>query len=141
MRTHFTVLLVVACGLMLMPGAAQQRNPQTLRIYFIDTEGGQSTLFVAPSGEAALVDAGNPGGRDTDRIELALKDAGVTQIDHMIITHYHGDHIAVSRLSPAACRSSISTITAIPSIHANRRLVSRRGTARTMHRTTSRTPW
>src|SRR3977135_2486500 len=30
--------------------------------------------------------------RDAERIMAALKDAGVMQIDHLIITHWHGDH-------------------------------------------------
>jgi beta-lactamase superfamily II metal-dependent hydrolase len=73
--------------------AAAQAPAKTLQIYYVDTEGGQATLFVAPSGESLLVDTGNPGGRDTDRIMLALEDAGVKQIDHLVLTHYHGDHI------------------------------------------------
>ncbi len=44
-------------------------------------------------GESLLVDVGNPGGRDTDRIMLALEDAGVKQIDHLVLTHHHGDHV------------------------------------------------
>ena len=43
-----------------------------------------------------LVDSGNGGAaavRDAERIAAAAKDAGVTAIDHLIITHYHGDHI------------------------------------------------
>jgi competence protein ComEC len=77
---------------MIVPAAAQT-PAKTLQIYYVDTEGGQSTLFVAPSGESLLVDVGNPGGRDTDRIMLALEDAHVKQIDHLVLTHYHGDHV------------------------------------------------
>ena len=55
-----------------------QADKKTLDIYYIDTEGGQSTLFVGPTGESLLVDTGNGGGRDHDRILLAIKDAGVT---------------------------------------------------------------
>src|SRR6266576_1882021 len=67
----------------------------TLDIYIVDVEGGNSVLFVAPSGESVLIDTGNvaPGAvRDAERIMAALKDASVTQIDHLIITHWHGDH-------------------------------------------------
>jgi beta-lactamase superfamily II metal-dependent hydrolase len=68
---------------------------QNLNVYFIDTEGGQSTLFVSPSGESMLVDTGWPGfnGRDASRIVAASKQAGVTKIDYLIITHYHMDHV------------------------------------------------
>jgi beta-lactamase superfamily II metal-dependent hydrolase len=64
-----------------------------LQIYIVDTEGGKATLFVSPSGETALIDSGNPGGRDTERIMAAVNDAGVKQIDYLISTHYHIDHI------------------------------------------------
>jgi competence protein ComEC len=76
--------------------AAQTRSARTtLDIYVIDVEGGNSVLFVAPSGESVLIDTGNvaPGDvRDAGRIMAATKDAGITQIDHLIITHWHGDH-------------------------------------------------
>jgi beta-lactamase superfamily II metal-dependent hydrolase len=64
-----------------------------LDIYFIDVEGGQSTLFVSPSGESLLVDAGSPGARDADRIVATAKSAGLTQIDYLVVTHYDGDHV------------------------------------------------
>ena len=62
-------------------------------MYVIDTEGGHSTLYVSPTGETLLEDAGNPGTRDPDRIMAVINAAGVKQIDHMIITHYHVDHV------------------------------------------------
>jgi len=65
----------------------------TLTIYYIDTEGGQSTLFVGPAGESLLVDTGNAGDRDLGRIVETLNGAGVTRIDHLWTTHYHGDHV------------------------------------------------
>ena len=83
--------LLLAAGI-IVQSASAQTPARTLQIS-IDTEGGQSTLFVAPSGESLLVDVGNPGGRDTDRIMLALEDVGVKQIDHLVLTHYHGDHV------------------------------------------------
>jgi beta-lactamase superfamily II metal-dependent hydrolase len=73
----------------------QTRASKTLNIYVIDVEGGNATLFVAPSGESLLIDTGNIGPaapRDAGRIVAAMKDAGVQQIDHLIITHWHGDH-------------------------------------------------
>ena len=61
----------------------------------VDVEGGEATLFVAPSGESMLVDTGWPGfeGRDADRIAAAAADAGVTRIDYLVVTHFHGDHM------------------------------------------------
>ncbi len=67
----------------------------TLTIYAIDVEGGNATLFVSPTGESLLDDAGNGGMgamRDASRILDAAKDAGLTQIDHVVVTHWHGDH-------------------------------------------------
>jgi len=62
-------------------------------IYWIDVEGGAATLMVAPSGESVLIDTGNPGRRDPQRIlEVVTKVAGLTRIDHLLTTHYHGDH-------------------------------------------------
>jgi competence protein ComEC len=68
---------------------------KTLEVYFIDVEGGQATLFVAPSGESMLVDTGWAGfnNRDADRIAGAARHAGVKRIDYLVITHYHADHV------------------------------------------------
>jgi beta-lactamase superfamily II metal-dependent hydrolase len=74
---------------------AQTRTSKTLDIYVVDVEGGNATLFVTPSGESLLIDTGNIGAaapRDAGRIIAAMKDAGLQQIDHLIITHWHGDH-------------------------------------------------
>jgi beta-lactamase superfamily II metal-dependent hydrolase len=90
-----TVTLILALALCLMPLAtlmAQTGTGKTLDIYFIDTEGGQATLYVSPSGQTLLVDTGNAGERDLNRILDVLNLAGVKQIDHMWLTHYHGDH-------------------------------------------------
>jgi len=74
-------------------GLLGQSSTGSLDIYYIDTEGGQSTLFVSPTGESLLVDTGNAGDRDLGRIVDTLKSASVKQIDHMWTTHYHGDHV------------------------------------------------
>src|SRR6478736_4654381 len=66
-----------------------------LQIYFVDVEGGQATLVVSPSGESLLIDTGWPGyeGRDADRIVAATHQAGIKQLDYVLITHYHRDHV------------------------------------------------
>ena len=91
MRRTFAFLLTLALATAV--GSAQSRSSKTLDIYFIDTEGGHSTLYVAPTGESLLMDTGSPGGRDVARIMAVLQAAGVKQIDHMVSTHYHGDHV------------------------------------------------
>ena len=90
MRRLFLILSILVLQL---PTSAQTRA--TLDIYLIDVEGGNATLFVAPSGQSLLIDTGNGGAgaaRDAARIVAAVKDAGLSQIDHLITTHYHGDH-------------------------------------------------
>jgi competence protein ComEC len=81
--------------LALAPALAQGNKAAQLRIYSIDVEGGQSTLLVAPSGASLLVDTGWPAsdGRDADRVQAAMRDAGITKIDHLLVTHYHVDHV------------------------------------------------
>ena len=74
-------------------GAAQPEKP--LEIHVIDVEGGQATLIVPPSGESMLVDTGYVGfnGRDADRIAAVVRQAGLSQIDYLVVTHYHADHV------------------------------------------------
>jgi competence protein ComEC len=87
--------------------AQQPAQKKPLDIYFMDTEGGQATLFVSPSGQSMLVDTGFPGNqgaatpaessapgitRDADRIMAVLKLANVNVLDYVVITHFHGDH-------------------------------------------------
>ncbi len=68
---------------------------KTMEIYFIDVEGGQSTLIVGPSGQAMLFDAGYPGfsGRDADRVALAAKNAKVKHLEALLVSHFHSDHM------------------------------------------------
>jgi competence protein ComEC len=91
--------------------------PKTLDIYFIDVEGGQSTLLVSPGGESLLIDTGwagsglpesRPGdpakSRDANRIVAAAHAAGISAIDYLLITHFHPDHdggvIELAQLMP-----------------------------------------
>ncbi len=79
---------------------------KTLDVYFVDVEGGQATLIVTPAGQTLLVDAGFPGtgtfesqpgdphaARDANRIVAAARQAGVTKIDYLLVTHFHADHV------------------------------------------------
>jgi beta-lactamase superfamily II metal-dependent hydrolase len=92
MRKALFLFVVLAASAIPVASSAQAQTGKTLEIYNIDTEGGQATLYVAPSGQTLLVDAGNAGERDLNRILEVLKTAGVKQIDHFWLTHYHGDH-------------------------------------------------
>src|ERR1700719_4656774 len=86
-------LLPLIAAVFTMFGANAWAQPgKTLDVYFIDVEGGQSTLLVSPSGQSMLIDAGWPGARDADRITAVAKQAGIKQIDYLVLTHYHVDH-------------------------------------------------
>lgn len=88
--TAWLALAVVCCV-----HAAAFAGPKDgrLDVYWVDVEGGAATLLVTPAGEAILIDTGNPGRRDADRItQVVTKEAGLARIDHLITTHYHGDH-------------------------------------------------
>jgi beta-lactamase superfamily II metal-dependent hydrolase len=87
-----TALLVLALA---AASLGAQGAPGALRLYLIDVEGGNATLLVSPSGESMLIDTGNAGAaaaRDAGRILAAAADAGITQLDYLVTTHYHGDH-------------------------------------------------
>jgi len=74
--------------------AVSAQAAKNLEIFFIDTEGGQATLVVSPSGQAMLIDTGYAGygGRDANRIAEAAKLTHVKRINVLFITHYHKDH-------------------------------------------------
>jgi len=86
------LFLATAVAMVFALPLAQAQQKKALEVYFIDVEGGQSTLFVSPSGQSLLVDTGWPGDRDAGRIAAMAKMAGVSQIDYLVLTHYHADH-------------------------------------------------
>lgn len=99
LRTWLTISIAI------LPVSACSTTPETLDIYFVDVEGGQATLIVTPSGESLLFDAGYPGkgksdpvpgdpsvARDAQRIAAAARDANISQIDYLLVSHFHGDH-------------------------------------------------
>jgi competence protein ComEC len=96
------IALMAASSVLAAPGAASAMPAgvslaaeKSLRVYFVDVEGGQATLFVTPEGQSLLIDTGWDGndGRDADRIVAAAKSAGLTKIDYVLITHFHEDHV------------------------------------------------
>src|SRR5215831_938427 len=112
MHRHYTLSIwLLLCGLisasasvLAAPASTTGGTRRMLQIYFIDVEGGQSTLIVTPEHHSLLIDTGwagdgagfRPGdphkARDANRIVAAARDAGITQIDYLLITHFHVDH-------------------------------------------------
>jgi len=95
MRSLLRTLLLQTLVYVLLCTAELAAEPKSLQIFFVDVEGGQATLIVTPSGQSMLIDTGWPGfnGRDAGRIIRAAKAAGVYQIDYVLITHFHRDHV------------------------------------------------
>src|SRR4029078_6573087 len=95
MRLKSALVLMLGFACLAAPALAQSRAAKPLTIYVVDVEGGNGVLFVSPTGESLLMDTGNANAaaaRDAGRIMEAVRDAGLTQIDNLIITHWHGDH-------------------------------------------------
>jgi competence protein ComEC len=87
---RFAITLAICISL---PATGRAKANKPLRIFFIDVEGGQSTLIVTPSGKSVLIDTGYSGGRDARRIQAAANTARIKQLDYVLITHYHEDHV------------------------------------------------
>lgn len=84
--------MLLSLAVLMLP-AGSQADPGGLEIFFIDTNGGAATLLVGPNRESVLVDTGNPGNRDADRIVHVARDVAQLQsIDHLVTTHWHSDH-------------------------------------------------
>ena len=112
-----------------------EAETKTLDVYFIDVEGGQSTLVVTPDKHSVLIDTGYAGqgtgfepgdprqARDANRIVAAARDAGIAQIDYLLITHFHPDHDGgvkeLSELMPIKAFADHGSISAGAATNAN----------------------
>ena len=87
------MLAVFFCSI---PPAAADAS---LQIYVIDVGQGDSTLVVGPGRNdkpaTLLIDAGDnrPGKNGAALVERILKKAGVTHLDHVVLSHYDADHM------------------------------------------------
>jgi len=100
-----SIAVVVIAGVCAAVPSAGVRDKR-LEVYWIDVEGGGATLIVTPAGESVLIDTGYPDVGPERIRHVAADVAGLTRIDHLIVTHFHLDHFgsaaALSRLIPIA---------------------------------------
>jgi beta-lactamase superfamily II metal-dependent hydrolase len=93
-RRSGLVLPLLIGGIIALSGASRAfapAKPGELTIYSIDADGGHSTLYVSPTGESLLYDTDS--GRINDRILAALDEAGIKELDYVVLSHYDGDHV------------------------------------------------
>jgi competence protein ComEC len=126
--------LVYFLAVVALAQAAHAQGANHLLIYAIDVEGGQSTLLVDTRTHASLlIDTGWPSvdGRDATRIQAAMRDAGITRVDHLLITHaaylkaiagkphrvvHPGDTINIPGLTAIVLTADGDHISAVPGV-------------------------
>src|ERR1700688_557589 len=104
-RNEAMVLPLLLLALVLAPAGMLNAQSTNLNMYWIDVEGGASTLIVSPSGESLLIDTGwTVDDRDAKRIYAMAQHAGLKKIDYLVISHFHADHVgglaALSKMIP-----------------------------------------
>ena len=83
-------ILSLAVALLLNQARSYGANTRSLTIYIMDVGSGTACLIVSPSGESMLIDTGIP--EEAKRVLAVIKEAGVKQLDYMVVSHYHLDH-------------------------------------------------
>lgn len=85
------VLALTGCGL---SGGAGRPDPGpaegTLEVHYIDVGQADSALLLC-GGESMLIDGGNVA--DSDLVVAYLADQGVEELDYVVCTHAHEDHV------------------------------------------------
>jgi len=90
LRFHFFTLCVL---ILLAPGLFAQTNGK-MQIHFMDVGQGDGAVLVTPNGKVILFDAGIDKDVDScDKPKSYLDQLGITQIDAIVVSHYHSDHI------------------------------------------------
>ena len=64
-----------------------------LTVHFIDVAQGDSIFIEFPDGKNMLIDGGDRRTETRDKILLYLSELGVTNIDYLMLTHTHADHV------------------------------------------------
>ena len=95
--TSYILTLKSIMAILLVIFAAKDRlfnnnSPaEQITVTFIDVGQGDSTLIQLPDNEVILIDAGTQDNSGT--VSRILKDRHISEIDHLIGTHPHADHI------------------------------------------------
>ncbi|HEX5316193.1 MAG TPA: MBL fold metallo-hydrolase, partial [Candidatus Kapabacteria bacterium] len=84
---------ILAIFIAVLSCVAQAKSANSMKIYSIDVEGGQSTLIVSPSGQTLLIDTGWPDKNGADRVLAITNELGIKKLDYVLITHFHHDHV------------------------------------------------
>lgn len=91
---HWVIMLLLfiatIAGPLSISGCTATQPSQQLSLHFIDVGQGDSQLIITPQGNTILIDAGDS--LQGERVAAYLVRHGVNRIDHLIITHPHGDH-------------------------------------------------
>lgn len=103
LRQIFSLLLIalVVFGLLSCRAKVEQVNDQplpdapapggNLRVYALDVGQGDGFLVISPQGKTVLIDAGPTDAGD--EVVAALRNHGVKELDLIVATHPHADHI------------------------------------------------
>jgi beta-lactamase superfamily II metal-dependent hydrolase len=91
MKTFLLLVLAVMVSALTAEGQANGK----LQMHFMDVGQGDATLLVTPGGETVLFDNGVC--KHCSLPVSYLRKIGVTQIDYLVTSHYHDDHIGCTR--------------------------------------------
>lgn len=87
--TSLLLFLILLCTQTVFIQAATP--PQKLTVHYLDVGQADSILIQSPTGKTMLIDAGNNG--DSTTIKNYLKKLNIKNIDVLLATHPHEDHI------------------------------------------------
>ena len=91
MRLRWTVCPILLLSAAVAAAARQPTAAGEIKVHNIDVGQGNATLIQTPSGKNILVDTGWDFA--SQRLIAYLRQAGVTKLDALVITHRHMDHI------------------------------------------------
>jgi competence protein ComEC len=72
--------------------AYAQTEDSEMKIFFVDVQGGSSTLVMLPNGKTLLIDGGTQSVGGEIIVNL-LQELNITKVDTVVATHPHRDHV------------------------------------------------